>query len=65
MEATPYGGKGGFSEKVQEEVKKIFGDKWQKLPIYFAEDFIKEFNQSNTYSYFAKLLTAVIGKEIN
>ncbi|MBC8227936.1 VWA domain-containing protein [bacterium] len=65
MEATPYGGKGGFSAKIQEEVKKIFGDKWQKLPIYFAEDFIKEFNQSNTYSYFAKVLTAVIGKKIN
>ena len=65
MEATPFRSTHGFSDKMREEVIRIFGAQWTSYPIFFSDDFIKEFNQSNDYNFLAGKLTAVLGKQIN
>lgn len=66
MEAIPFGGEGGFSKIVEKELKKILFESELKNPsIFFAEDSLQEFNQTNNYDSLAKVLTATLGTKIN
>ena len=67
MEATPYRDTSGFRVKMRQEMKRIFGEQWEdQYPIFVSGgDFIKQFNQSNDYSYLGKILTAILDKHIN
>jgi len=65
MEATPHSDTSGFQIKMRQEMKRISMEQWEGSRIFFEEDFIKQFNQSNDYSYFGKILTAILDKQIN
>jgi len=56
MEATPGGGTGsGFTQKVKEELKDM------ELEMVFVDDFVREFNESETYNYLANILNDLFG----